>query len=70
MAAHRAWTLGAFAGIAADGGVDDVDSTASQLMFLRDGAMVNGYLADPSAVAESLGAAFTSVITAAAPSGR
>ncbi|WP_369137008.1 TetR/AcrR family transcriptional regulator [Modestobacter versicolor] len=70
VAAHRAWTLAAFAGIAADAGVDDVDSTARQLMLLRDGAMVNGYLADPSSVAGSLGAAFTSILTAASPAHR
>ena len=67
VAAHRRWTLGAFAAIAADAGVDDVDSTARQLMIARDGAMVNGYLDDPSAVADSLGAAFVSILTAAAP---
>ena len=65
--AHRRWTLGAFAGIAADAQVDDVDSVARQLMMLRDGAMVNGYLGEPSVVADALGAAFTALITAAAP---
>ena len=67
VAAHRSWTLGTFAAIAADAGVDDVDATARQLMMARDGAMVNGYLDDPSSVADSLAATFTSVLTAAAP---
>ncbi|MBO3086614.1 TetR/AcrR family transcriptional regulator [Cellulomonas fengjieae] len=62
---HRRWMLGAFARIAAEAGVSDVDSVARQLMILRDGAMVNGYLDDPTSVADSLGAAFTSVIATA-----
>ncbi|WP_062205738.1 TetR/AcrR family transcriptional regulator [Streptomyces sp. NBRC 109706] len=61
---HRRWMLGEFADIATEAGVDDVDSVARQLMILRDGAMVNGYLGDPSAVADALGAAFTSIVTA------
>ncbi|WP_299574743.1 TetR/AcrR family transcriptional regulator [uncultured Williamsia sp.] len=61
---HRRWTLGWFAGIAADAGVRDIDSTARQLMLLRDGAMVNGYLGTPSTVADSVAAAFVSVIAA------
>jgi AcrR family transcriptional regulator len=63
--AHRQWLLEEFAGIAAEAGVDDVDSAARQLMIVRDGAMVNGYLGEATAVADSLAAAFTSVITAA-----
>lgn len=65
--AHRRWMLGEFADIAAEAGVDDVDSIARQLMVLRDGGMVQGYLGEASAVAGSLGAAFTSIITAPAP---
>lgn len=61
---HRQWMLDAFADIAAEAGVPDVGSAAKQLMLLRDGAMVNGYLGDPTAVADSLDAAFTAVITA------
>lgn len=62
VAEHRRWMLQEFADIAADAGVPDVDSTSRQLMLLRDGAMVNGYLNDPSSVADSLGAAFASII--------
>jgi len=65
--AHRRWTLEEFAGIAAEAGVADVDSTARQLMILRDGAMVNGYLGEPTEVADSLGAAFASIVGVAAP---
>lgn len=61
--AHRRWTLEYFAAIAADARVQDVDSAARQLMLLRDGAMVNGYLGEPEAIAESLGAAFTSIVS-------
>ncbi|WP_222936845.1 hypothetical protein [Streptomonospora sp. PA3] len=55
--AHRGWMLEEFADIAAEAGVPDVASAARQLMILRDGAMVNGYLGEPSAVADSLAAA-------------
>lgn len=64
--AHRGWMLGEFAAIAAEAGAGGVEATARQLMILRDGAMVNGYLGDPASVAESLGAAFTAVVAAAA----
>ncbi|GAA4173811.1 TetR/AcrR family transcriptional regulator [Gryllotalpicola koreensis] len=63
--AHRSWMLGEFAAIAADAGVGDVDTVASQLMLLRDGAMVNGYLGVPEKVAEVLDAVFTSVVSSA-----
>lgn len=60
--AHRRWMLDEFAGIAADAGRDDPDQAARQLMILRDGAMVNGYLGEAESVAGSLAAAFASVI--------
>lgn len=63
--AHRRWMLDLFAEIAAEAGAEDVDAVARQLMILRDGAMVNGYLNDPTSVADSLGAAFTSILTTA-----
>jgi AcrR family transcriptional regulator len=65
--AHRRWMLGEFADLAAEAGSPDVDATARQLMIVRDGAMVNGYLGAPSSVAEPLEAAFVSIITPAAP---
>lgn len=65
--AHRRWMLAKFAEIATEAGAGDIDSAANQLMILRDGAMVNGYLNDPASVADTLGAAFTSVIAAAVP---
>lgn len=60
--AHRAWTFDYFATLAAEGDASDPAAVARQLMLLRDGAMVNGYLGEPAAVAESLGAAFTSIV--------
>ena len=65
VGAHRQWMLEEFSSLAAEAGVVDVDSAARQLMILRDGAMVSGYLGEPSAVADSLGRAFESIITAA-----
>lgn len=62
--AHRRWVLDLFADVAAAAGAEDVDAAARQLMILRDGGMVNGYLNDPTSVADALGAAFTSVLTA------
>lgn len=67
--AHRGWMLGEFAAIAEEAGVSDVEATARQLMILRDGAMVNGYLGDPASVADSLAAAFEAVVTSAAADG-
>jgi len=65
VATHREWMLGEFADVAAEAGVPDAETVARQLMILRDGAMVSGYLGEPSAVADSLGAAFASIITGA-----
>jgi AcrR family transcriptional regulator len=63
--AHRSWTLDLYAGLAAEAGVADPDSVGRQLMVLRDGAMVSGYLGDPATIAETLGAACAAVIAAA-----
>jgi AcrR family transcriptional regulator len=60
--AHRQWMLDAFAGMAAEAGVADVARVAKQLMILRDGAMVNGYLGEPADVADALGDAFDAVL--------
>lgn len=60
--AHRRWMLGHFAGIAEQAGVRDVESVANQLMILRDGAMVNGYLGDATAIADSLEAGFAAIL--------
>ena len=62
--AHRRWTRDVFADIATAAGVSDPDTTAGQLMMLRDGAMVNGYLSDPDEIAERLQLAGRAVIGA------
>lgn len=62
---HRQWMLDEFASIAAEAEVTDADLTAQQLMILRDGAMVNGYLGESASVTAALSAAFASVIAAA-----
>lgn len=67
--AHRGWMRDFFAGIAEKAGVRDVESVANQLMILRDGAMVNGYLGDPPTVADSLGAGFSSILGSAGARG-
>jgi AcrR family transcriptional regulator len=63
--AHRGWMLGEFAGIAAEAGVDDADAASRQIMILRDGAMVNGYLGASASVADALAAGFDAVIAPA-----
>jgi AcrR family transcriptional regulator len=65
--AHRRWMLDVFADLAAKAGAEDVDAVAKMLMILRDGAMVNGYLGDAASVADSLAAAFTSILSTAVP---
>ncbi|ACU69965.1 transcriptional regulator, TetR family [Catenulispora acidiphila DSM 44928] len=59
---HRGWMLSEFGAIAAEAGASDAGAIARELMLLRDGAMVNGYLGDPAAVADSLAAAFTAIM--------
>lgn len=59
---HRRWTREFFAGLASDAGVRDVESVAAQLMMLRDGAMVGGYLGDPDTLAATLQAACATVL--------
>ncbi|WP_431075526.1 TetR/AcrR family transcriptional regulator [Microbacterium phyllosphaerae] len=59
---HRGWVLDFFARIAEQSGTGDVGSVANQLMILRDGAMVNGYLGESPAVAGSLEAAYASIL--------
>lgn len=61
---HRAWMLGYFEDIAREAGVADAAQAARQLMMLRDGAMVAGYLGAPAALPAWLGQAFAAVIAA------
>jgi AcrR family transcriptional regulator len=52
--AHRRWFKGAIEGMLEQIGVRDVSDTADELVMLRDGAMVGGYLGDPQIIARSL----------------
>jgi AcrR family transcriptional regulator len=51
---HRRWFRGAFQEMLEELGVADAAGAADQLVMLRDGAMVSGYLGDPQTVARSL----------------
>lgn len=66
--AHRGWIYRELSAIAAEAGVSDPDSVGRQLVILRDGAMVSGYLTDATKLTEWLGAAFTSVVSSGAAS--
>jgi AcrR family transcriptional regulator len=60
---HRTWLVGEFNELLTELGVADAGSKAEQLMMLRDGAMVAGYVGrTPEAVADSLVAAGRAVI--------
>jgi AcrR family transcriptional regulator len=63
--AHRTWMLAQFVEMAEESGADAPEVVGRELMLLRDGAMVAGYLSDPSAVAGVLGAAFADVLAGA-----
>jgi len=62
---HREWIYGEFAAIAAEAGVADSPGVGRQLVILRDGAMVSGYLNDATELTRWLSAAFISVVSAA-----
>jgi len=51
---HRRWFKGAIEEMLQEIGVTDVSDVADQLVMLRDGAMVAGYLGDPQTLARSL----------------
>ncbi|QGG40605.1 TetR/AcrR family transcriptional regulator [Aeromicrobium yanjiei] len=53
VATHRAWYRTMFTELLAPLDLPDVDDVVDDLMLLRDGAMVAGYLGDPNAVAGS-----------------
>ncbi|MFC3300356.1 TetR/AcrR family transcriptional regulator [Arthrobacter agilis] len=64
VARYRVWLHGVVVGLLRDLGVDEPDVVSDQLIMLRDGAMVHGYMADPTAVAESLVTAGRAIIGA------
>ena len=61
--AHRIWLTGQIAEILVETGTDSADAKAEQLMMLRDGAMVSGYVGNrPEQVATELTSAACSII--------
>ena len=62
VAAHRAWFLETIQKLTGSIGIED-PNVASELMMLRDGAMVTGYLSDPQSVAAALLSASRAVIS-------
>jgi AcrR family transcriptional regulator len=60
--AHRRWFRQTIQDLLDEINVPDSAQAADQLVMLRDGAMVSGYLSDPSAVADALDKAFRAVI--------
>ncbi|MEV4604146.1 TetR/AcrR family transcriptional regulator [Amycolatopsis sp. NPDC049253] len=52
--AHRKWFKHTIEEMLGEIGVADVSTAADQLVILRDGAMVGGYLGDPQTIARSL----------------
>jgi AcrR family transcriptional regulator len=51
---HRHWFKGALEEFLVELGVSDSSRVADQLVILRDGAMISGYLGDPKLVADAL----------------
>jgi len=64
--AHRSWWASAFERLVAPLGLADPAAIAEDLMLLRDGVMVAGYLGDPSKVAASFLRSCQAVIDSAA----
>jgi AcrR family transcriptional regulator len=63
--AHRRWFKQAIQELLDEINVPDSARAADQLVMLRDGAMVSGYLSDPSVVADALHKAGRAIIAAA-----
>ena len=51
--AHRDWCRATYEGLVAPLGLPDAAAVADGMMLLRDGAMVAGYLGEPTAVAST-----------------
>jgi AcrR family transcriptional regulator len=64
VASHRRWQLEAFEQLLASLGVDDPAGAAAELMLLRDGAAVGGYLDEPDVVARALTRAGLAIVRA------
>ncbi|MHA7208659.1 TetR/AcrR family transcriptional regulator [Arthrobacter sp. MDT1-65] len=61
---YRSWLHGVVADLLGELGVDRPRLVADQLMMLRDGAMVHGYMGDPGAVTEQLVTAGRAIVAA------
>jgi AcrR family transcriptional regulator len=59
---HRQWFKQAVEEMLRDLGVEDASGTADQVLMLRDGAMVSGYLGDPRTTGELLDNAIRKVV--------
>ena len=66
---HRSWLRGLAVELLGELGLDDPGPAADQLLMLRDGAMVHGYVADGAGVADALIHAGASIV-ASYPGGR
>ncbi|PUB22287.1 TetR family transcriptional regulator [Promicromonospora sp. AC04] len=64
VAEHRAWYRESFTAMLAQLDVADAEQAADELMMLRDGAMLSGYLGEPSRVGDALERAIFAVIDA------
>ena len=62
IADHRAWFRATMRELATEIGTGDPDAAADDLVMLRDGAMISGYLGDADAVAEALTRAGRTVV--------
>lgn len=66
VARFRAWMIGAIADALAAEGVKEPERVARQVMMLRDGALVEGYVAgDPARVAAELASGVDALVAAA-----
>lgn len=63
VAAHRHWFKTVLEEMITPLGLTEPESIADQLVLLRDGAMVSGYLGDPATVSHSLHRAARAVIS-------
>lgn len=61
VADHRAWYRETFAGMLGRMGVTETDDAADEVLMLRDGAMVAGYLGEAPRVAKALAEAIFAV---------
>ena len=66
VAAHRRWFKAVLEEMVAPLGLAEPASVADQLVLLRDGAMVSGYLGDPATASSSLHRAARAVISSRA----